>query len=307
MCGVTAPACRSVRALPRATPRSIQRPAAPRRAWCWTLCSTVRAACRSSRSSLSAIIRAVRAAGLAVSRADPAVPMVLAAAPAAPVALAVVVRMVPAPAVVPTCPAARAPADWVRLVLAVDLWADRVAAPLAWDLRDREADRWDREADPAADREAAAQVGAKNHRRQITRPLALTVLLDADRRIAVDPHLVVAVLFHHLAAQLAAGVCRGMDVRIPLAREQIRRLIVGQGCRPLDRTFDGLERQHDSGILARLARPVEMRAHRRARQTRIGHRPGELLGVGIKCRLCGSRRRAGVRRYLVGALHVGVQ
>src|SRR5579864_6745640 len=152
MCGVTAPACRSVRALPRATPRSIQRPAAPRRAWCWTLCSTVRAACRSSRSSLSAIIRAVRAAGLAVSRADPAVPMVLAAAPAAPVALAVV-RMVLAPAVVPTCPAARAPADWVRLVLAVDLWADRVAAPLApaaSDLRDREADRWDREADPAA-------------------------------------------------------------------------------------------------------------------------------------------------------------
>src|SRR5579885_954480 len=71
---------------------------------------------------------------------------------------------------------------------------------------------------------------------------------------------------HHLAAQFAAGVRRGVDVGVPFAGQQVGGLIVGQGGAALDRALHGLEGKCDAGVLAGFSRTMEMRAHRRARK-----------------------------------------
>jgi hypothetical protein len=66
-------------------------------------------------------------------------------------------------------------------------------------------------------------------------------------------------LLHHLTAQLTSGIGGGVYVCVPLACQEIRYLGLGKhGC-TFDRALRALEGKHDSGILAGLARTVEVR------------------------------------------------
>ena len=112
---------------------------------------------------------------------------------------------------------------------------------------------------------------------------------------------------HHLAAQLASGIGLGVDVCIPFACEQVGRLGLGKRCRPLDGTLHGLERQHDSGILALLARTMKVSAESWPGQIRVSNGPGQNSCLGIELSLGLSRGRAGVRWNFVGTLQVCLQ
>jgi hypothetical protein len=77
-------------------------------------------------------------------------------------------------------------------------------------------------------------------------------------------------LLRHLTTQLATGVQRGVDVRVPFSSQQIRYLAFGQRRGALDRALNSLERKHDASVLARLHRAMEMSPQRRPRQAGVG-------------------------------------
>ena len=80
--------------------------------------------------------------------------------------------------------------------------------------------------------------------------------------------------FHHLAAKLASGIGRGVDVCIPFAGEEVGRLILGNRCRSFDGACHRLEGQNDSCVLSWFTGTMKMSAESRPRQILVSDGPG---------------------------------
>lgn len=113
---------------------------------------------------------------------------------------------------------------------------------------------------------------------------------------------------NHLAADFTAGMGGRVDIRVPLAGEQIRSLLAGQRGPPLQRARDGgLERQHDARVRANLCRAMEMRCGRRAAQVAKRHLPAQQQSVLVQHSVNLAGRIGHDGRHLVGACHGGAE
>ena len=110
---------------------------------------------------------------------------------------------------------------------------------------------------------------------------------------------------HHLAANFAALVGRGVDIHVPLARLQIRHLRVGQGHRTGHRAgrAGAADRHRHTGIRPWCRRPMEMRRRRRAAQAHEGDRVAQLLAAGVQRRKRVTAASRGGGRHLGLAVH----
>ena len=96
-------------------------------------------------------------------------------------------------------------------------------------------------------------------------------------------------LLHHLAADFAARIGRGVDVDVVLAGHEVGCLGVGQGGAAFDRARGGIgDRNRDAGVRAGCGRTVEVRGRRRTGKPRIGQFPAQLLAGGIVFKVGGA-------------------